>query len=96
MVAKTPGQLAGIERLKRWGASPTGGGKIINWGVPGDFARCEAFYKDKVPGRMLKGWCAELHKLATGGSPGHAPGVEQADAAAKHLAALAKKAGKKK
>lgn len=93
MVAKTPKQAAGVERLKRWGASPTGGGKVIAWGTPGDFDRCRAFYRDKLPARMLDGWCAELHKRATGGSPGHAPGVEQAMAKAKHAAAVAKGKG---
>lgn len=71
MVAKTPQQQAGVDRLKRWGASPDGGGKIIAWGTEGAFARCQAFYRDKVPAKMLDGWCAELAHLATGQWPGH-------------------------
>jgi hypothetical protein len=33
---------------------------------------------------MIKGLCATLHKEATGGTPGHAPGVEEAAYQAKH------------
>lgn len=81
MVEKSPKQAEGVARLKKWGVSPEGGGKIIVWGTAGDFDRCRAFYKDKLPARMLAGWCAELHKMATGAAPGHAPGEEAAHAA---------------
>lgn len=74
MATKTPAQAAGVERLRKWAISPTGGGKIFQWGKEGDFDRCRDFYRNKIPARMLDGWCARLHKLATGAVPGKAPG----------------------
>lgn len=68
-----PHAAAAVNRLRRWAVDPAGGGKIFHWGTPGDFGRCTAFYKDKIPAKMINGWCARLHKLATGGYPGHAP-----------------------
>jgi hypothetical protein len=86
-----PKAAAAVNRLRRWAIDPAGGGKIFNWGTPGDFKRCEDFYREKgIPERMIPGWCATLHRMATGGTPGHAPGVEQAMAKAKHEAAVAK------
>jgi hypothetical protein len=81
MVVKTPEQAAGVARLKAWAVGPEGQ-KHFRWGTPGDFKRCETFYKGKIPEHMIPGWCANLHKLATGASPGHAP-AEQAAAKAK-------------
>ena len=57
---------------------------LINWGTPGDFARCEAAIQGEVtkdgkpplPDHVIRGLCATLHKLATGASPGHAPGEQ--------------------
>lgn len=74
MVAKTPGEAAGVARLKAWAVNPAEGGKLFAWGTPGDFDRCVRFYTGKMPAHMIEGWCANLHKLATGATPGHAPG----------------------
>ncbi len=82
MAAETPREQAGLARLKAWAVNPAEGGKLFKWGTPGDFDRCETFYKGKVPGHMIKGWCRNLHKLATGHEPGQAP-AERAAAAAK-------------
>lgn len=46
------------------------GGLKIAWGAPGDFTRCQVALKGKVPGRMIDGTCANLHKKATGTWPG--------------------------
>jgi hypothetical protein len=72
-----PKAAAAVNRLRRWAISPSGGGKVFKWGTPGDFDRCRRFYADKIPAHMIDGWCARLHKLATGATPGHAP-AEQA------------------
>ena len=45
------------------------GGARIGWGAEGDFKRCQAALKGKVPGRMIDGACATLHKRATGKWP---------------------------
>jgi hypothetical protein len=67
------------------------GAAKIRWGVPGDFDRCRRLIQEAVtkggkaplrPG-MIDGLCANLHRRATGGNPGHAPGVEEAAARAK-------------
>lgn len=79
-----PKAAAAVNRLRRWAISPTGGGKVFRWGTPGDFARCQDFYKGKVPGHMIDGWCARLHKLATGATPGNAPAEKAAAAAHQH------------
>jgi hypothetical protein len=81
MVVKTPQQEAAVNRLRAWAVGPAGQ-KHFRWGTPGDFARCEKFYADKLRPDMIPGWCANLHKLATGATPGHAP-AEQAIAKAK-------------
>lgn len=81
-----PKAAAAVNRLRAWAISPTGGGKVFQWGTPGDFRRCTDFYADKIPHHMIDGWCARLHKLATGASPGHAPGAEEAAAKAKAAA----------
>lgn len=83
MVEGNPQAAAAVNRLRAWAVDPAQGGKVFQWGTPGDFKRCTAFYKDKIPAKMIDGWCARIHKLATGGWPGHAPGVEQAAADAK-------------
>ena len=79
----SPKDVASTERLKRYWAEGAGRAKI-NWGVPGDFDRCLAEVGKYIhdPG-MLKGFCANMHKRATGGWPGHAPGVEESMAKAK-------------
>ncbi len=68
-----PKAAAAVNRLRKWAVDPAGGGKVFAWGASGDFDRCRKFYADKVPAKMIDGWCARLHKLATGGWPGHAP-----------------------
>lgn len=68
-----PAAAAAVNRLRAWAVGPEGQ-KHFLWGTPGDFKRCQEFYKGKVPGHMIDGWCAKLHKLATGATPGHAPG----------------------
>lgn len=60
------------------------GGAAIGWDTPGDYARCLAQVQAKVTehgkpplgDNVIHGLCATLHKLATGASPGHAPGEE--------------------
>jgi hypothetical protein len=74
MVEKTPGQVSLAEHARAWAVDPTRGGKVFQWGKDGDFDRCRVFYRGKMPGHMIDGWCATLHKIATGASPGHAPG----------------------
>jgi hypothetical protein len=77
----TPGNLASTERLKAYWAEGKGAG-LINWGVPGDFDRCRVLIQKAVtdggkaplPPETLAGLCANLHRRATGASPGHAPG----------------------
>lgn len=63
--------------LKYWLTGP--GSLKIQWNQPGDFARCVTniqaeITKDGKPplsDRVVSGLCATLHKMATGGSPGH-------------------------
>jgi hypothetical protein len=78
----TPKDVASTERLKVYWAEGAGAAKI-RWGVPGDFDRCVVQLSKYVGPGVVKGLCANLHKRATGGWPGHAPGVETAMAKAK-------------
>jgi hypothetical protein len=59
-----------------WTAGP--GAADIGWNTTGDFARCRVAINAEVskdgpplPPRVIDGLCATLHKIATGGSPGH-------------------------
>lgn len=71
----TPGDVKATERLMHyWGDKGQPGYVKINWGVDGDFARCEAELGKYVSPAMVKGLCANLHHRATGAWPGHAPG----------------------
>lgn len=81
MADSRPGN-GNVETLKRWAVAGAGAVHFA-WGTPGDFARCQAFYKDKMPDHMIDGWCSNLHKLATGARPGHAP-AEETSREAKH------------
>lgn len=46
----------------------------IGWGTPGDFERCVLeMRKVGVPEHEIKGHCSNLHLMATGFRPGHAP-----------------------
>lgn len=62
--------------LKYWLTGP--GAAKIAWNTAGDFDRCIANIQSEVSehgaplsDRVVKGLCATLHKMATGGSPGH-------------------------
>jgi hypothetical protein len=68
--------------IKYW-SKEGAGGQAIEWGVSGDFDRCRVAINAKVTehggppltDRVISGLCATLHKLNTGATPGHAPGV---------------------
>jgi hypothetical protein len=45
------------------------GGAEIGWGTDHSYSRCQKLLKGKVPGRMIDGACARLHKRATGEWP---------------------------
>lgn len=72
---------ADTSRLMRYWAHGEGAVKI-KWGVDGDFDRCirevqAAITKDgrpPLPDNEIKGLCSNLHEMATGARPGHAPG----------------------
>lgn len=78
----SPKDVASTERLMHYWAEGAGRAKI-QWGVPGDFDRCVTELGKYVGPGVVKGLCANLHKRATGGWPGHAPGAEEAAAKAK-------------
>ena len=61
------------ERLMRYWAEGEGAAKIA-WGTPGDFYRCEDELGKYVGPAIVAGLCANLHKRATGASPGRAAG----------------------
>lgn len=79
-----PKAAAAVSRLRAWAVDPAKGGQVFKWGTPGDFSRCQVFYRDKIPAKMIDGWCARLHKLATGAVPGQAPAEKAAGAAHPH------------
>lgn len=56
------------EQLRRYWLTGKGGLRI-RWGTPGDFTRCERLLDQYMPGRS-EGYCANLHKRATGVWPG--------------------------
>ena len=68
----TPKDAASTEKLMRYWAEGEGAAKI-QWGVPGDFARCEVELGKYVGPAIVKGLCSNLHKRATGARPGHTP-----------------------
>lgn len=69
--------------LVRYWTAGVGGAKIA-WGSSGDFDRCRVNIQAEVTKghgkplspRVIDGLCATLHKIATGATPGHAPGEE--------------------
>lgn len=67
----TPKDAASTERLMRYWAEGPGAAKI-QWGVPGDFKRCEAELGKYVSPSIVAGLCSNLHQRATGARPGHA------------------------
>lgn len=58
-----------ISRLIRYWTRGEGAAKI-GWGKPCDFCSCLTQLAKYVPQRQLKGFCAKLHKRATGSWPG--------------------------
>lgn len=73
MVNTTPNQRKAEPMRKYW---LRGAGAVrIMWGVPGDFNRCRTLLTPYM-GERSAGYCAKLHKSATGGWPGHAPTEE--------------------
>jgi hypothetical protein len=62
-------------QLLRYWTSGAGAAKL-HWGVPGDFDACVSTLSKYVSPGMVQGLCANIHKHATGGWPGHAPGEE--------------------
>ena len=56
-------------RLKAYWLTGTGGTVKIRWNTPGDFDRCVKELDKYMPGRA-EGYCANLHKIATGNWPG--------------------------
>lgn len=69
----TPQDARDTERLMNYWAHGAGAAKI-NWGVDGDFARCELELAKYVDPKIVPGLCSNLHVRATGARPGHAPG----------------------
>jgi hypothetical protein len=67
-IADTPGDIANVNRLKRYWTVGKGGLKI-RWNTPGDWTRCNRYLR-KYMGPRAKGYCANLHKLMTGVWPG--------------------------
>ena len=56
------------EKLRRYWTVGAGG-LAIRWNTPGDFGRCVKKLERHMPGRA-EGYCARLHKRATGVYPG--------------------------
>lgn len=56
------------ETLRRYWTVGAGAVKIA-WGTPGDFTRCVTHLTPYM-GARSKGYCANLHKRATGAWPG--------------------------
>lgn len=46
------------------------GGRAIRWGTDGDFTRCVRYVGKYMSGENTRGYCARLHKTATGYWPG--------------------------
>jgi len=67
MAALRPGD-GDAEKLRRYCTVGEGSLKI-KWGTPGDFTRCVRHLNKYMPGRA-EGYCANLHKRATGVYPG--------------------------
>lgn len=67
--------------LKRYWLTGAGAAKI-RWGEGGDFMRCVTAINAEItkhgrkplPDHEIKGLCANLHREATGATPGNAPG----------------------
>lgn len=59
-------------QLRNYWVNGIGAAKIA-WNTPGDFTRCVALLNKYMPGRA-EGYCANLHKRATGRWPGSRSG----------------------
>lgn len=79
----TPKDAENTARLMNYWAHGEGAAKLL-WGQPGDYDRCLVELGKYVSPGIVHGLCANLHRLATGASPGHAPGIEEAEFKAKH------------
>lgn len=81
MVDAHPGTGLPPALLKYWLTGP-GAAKLGGWGHAGDYDACIVQIqkaitdggKPPLSDRVIHGLCATLHKLATGATPGHAPG----------------------
>jgi hypothetical protein len=69
--SRNPAHQKDLNRLVAYWAKGPGAAKI-QWGKPGDFARCQKQMVGKVPPQMIDGFCSNLHKIATGARPGKA------------------------
>lgn len=69
----TPRDVVDTARLKAYWSHGEGAAKI-GWNSPGDFDRCVVLLSEYVGPTVVRGLCANLHREATGFSPGHAPG----------------------
>jgi hypothetical protein len=70
------------QRLRSYWTHGEGAAKIA-WGTDGDFDRCRSHLGKYVEPQYLAGTCSNLHKVATGAWPGHAPGESLVAAAAR-------------
>lgn len=68
----TPADVAATDRLRHW-YTHGGGAAEIDWGTPGDFARCSAIAGKHMRPDQAHGFCQLRHKDATGFYAGHAP-----------------------
>jgi hypothetical protein len=81
MVEKSPEGVKGTEKLHEYWERGPGAAKIM-WGTPGDWKRCVAELSKYISD--APGYCTLMHHRVTGGWPGHAPGIEEAEFKAKH------------
>ncbi|QAU06348.1 hypothetical protein SEA_WHOSEMANZ_22 [Gordonia phage WhoseManz] len=66
------GKASGGAQLKVYWTTGEGGVKKIRWNTPGDFTRCVRYMRKYAAreGFSAEGYCARLHKAATGVYPG--------------------------
>ena len=57
-------------QLHSYWLGPKGSARVGGWGAPGSWTKCTVeMRKEGVPGRMIKGLCANLYHEATGHTP---------------------------
>lgn len=57
-------------QLHAYWLGPKGSARVGGWGAPGSWTKCTVeMRKEGVPGRMIKGLCANLYHEATGHTP---------------------------